>query len=81
MPQLDPQELQELKKLSQDQDTFIFELGQIQYSRMRLDEEENVLKQRVDTLRKQEKEFVDKIAAKYGNVNINTETGEISSVN
>lgn len=81
MPQLDLQELQDLKKLSQDQDTFIFELGQIQYSRMRLDEEENVLKQRVDTLRKQEKEFVDKIAAKYGNVNINTETGEISSVN
>lgn len=81
MPQLDPQELQDLKKLSQDQDVFIFELGQIQYSRMRLDEEEKALKQQVDVLREREKEFANKIATKYGNVNINTETGEISSVN
>lgn len=81
MPQLDPQELQDLKKLSQDQDTFIFELGQIQYSRMRLDEEENALKQQVDALRKREKEFADKIATKYGKVNVDIETGEISSVN
>lgn len=81
MPQLDPQELQDLKKLSQDQDMFIFELGQIQYSRLRLDEEENAIKQQVDTLRKREKEFADKIATKYGKVNVDMETGEISSVN
>ena len=81
MPQLDQQELQDLKKLSQDQDAFIFELGQIQYSRMRLDEEENALKQQVDALRKREKEFADKISTKYGKVNVDIETGEISSVN
>lgn len=81
MPQLDPQELQDLKKLSQDQDMFIFELGQIQYSRLRLDEEENAIKQQVNTLREREKEFADKIATKYGKVNVDMETGEISSVN
>jgi hypothetical protein len=81
MPQLDQQELQDLKQLSQDQDAFIFELGQVQYSRMRLDEEENALKQQVDALRKREKEFADKISTKYGKVNVDIETGEISSVN
>lgn len=81
MAQLEQQELQDLKKLSQDQDMFIFELGQIQYSRLRLDEEENAIKQQVDTLRKREKEFADKIATKYGKVNVDMETGEISSVN
>lgn len=81
MAQLEQQELQDLKQLSQDQDAFIFQLGQIQYSRMRLDEEENALKQHVDALRKREKEFADKIATKYGKVNVDMETGEISSVN
>lgn len=81
MPQLDQQELNDLKQLSQDQDTFIFQLGQIYYSRIRLDEDENVIKQQIDVLRKREKELADKIAAKYGKVNIDLETGEISSVN
>jgi phosphoglycerate-specific signal transduction histidine kinase len=81
MPQLDQQELQELKALSQDQDAFIFQLGQLYYSRIRLDEEENELKQQIDALRKREKEFANKVTTKYGNVNIDTETGEISSVN
>jgi len=81
MPQLDQQELQDLKQLSQDQDAFIFELGQVQYSRMRLDEEEAALKQQIDALRAREKEFADKIMTKYGKVNVDIETGEISSVN
>jgi len=81
MPQLDQQELQDLKKLSQDQDAFIFELGQVQYSRIRLDEEEAALKQQIDALRAREKEFADKISTKYGKVNVDIETGEISSVN
>jgi uncharacterized protein YeaC (DUF1315 family) len=81
MPQLEQQELQDLKKLTQDQDAFIFQLGQLYYSRIRLDEDENAVKQQIDALRKQEKEFVDRITTKYGNVNINMETGEISSVN
>ena len=81
MAQLDQQELNDLKQLSQDQDAFIFQLGQVQYSRMLLDEEENALKQQVDMLRKREKEFADKISTKYGKVNVDIETGEISSVN
>jgi len=81
MPQLDQQELQDLKQLSQDQDAFIFELGQVQYSRIRLDEEENALKQQINALRAREKEFADKIMTKYGKVNVDIETGEISSVN
>ena len=81
MAQLEQQELNDLKQLSQDQDAFIFQLGQVQYSRMRLDEEENSLKQQVDMLRKREKEFADKISTKYGKVNVDIETGEISSVN
>ena len=81
MAQLDQQELNDLKQLSQDQDAFIFQLGQVQYSRMRLDEEENALKQQVDMLRKREKEFADTISTKYGKVNVDIETGEISSVN
>lgn len=81
MSQLEQQELQDLKKLTQDQDAFIFQLGQLYYSRIRLDEDENAVKQQIEALRKQEKEFVDRITTKYGNVNINMETGEISSVN
>ena len=81
MAQLEQQELNDLKQLSQDQDAFIFQLGQVQYSRMRLDEEENALKQQIDMLRKREKEFADKISTKYGKVNVDIETGEISSVN
>ena len=81
MAQLEQQELNDLKQLSQDQDAFIFQLGQVQYSRMRLDEEENALKQQVDMLREREKEFADKISTKYGKVNVDIETGEISSVN
>ena len=81
MAQLEQQELNDLKQLSQDQDAFIFQLGQVQYSRMRLDEEENAVKQQVDALRKREKEFADKISTKYGKVNVDIETGEISSVN
>jgi sensor histidine kinase regulating citrate/malate metabolism len=48
---------------------------------MRLDEEENAVKQQVDALRKREKEFADKISTKYGKVTVDIETGEISSVN
>ena len=61
MPQLEQQELQDLKKLTQDQDAFIFQLGQLYYSRIRLDEDENAVKQQIEALRKQEKEFVDRI--------------------
>ena len=81
MAQLEQQELNDLKQLSQDQDAFIFQLGQVQYSRIRLDEEEAALKQQIDALREREKEFADKISTKYGKVNVDIETGEISSVN
>ena len=81
MAPLEQQELSDLKQLSQDQDAFIFQLGQVYYSRIRLDEEENAIKQQIDELRKREKDFADKIATKYGRVNVDMETGEISSVN
>jgi hypothetical protein len=81
MAQLEQQELNELKQLQQNQDKLIFQLGQVLYSRIRLDEEEAAAKKQMELLRKQESEILGKLTAKYGVGNIDIETGQISSAN
>jgi hypothetical protein len=72
------EELLELQKLRDQSDRLVINLGQIQYQRILLDAQEKQLSGDIIALRAIEKELTDKLLEKYGNVNVDIETGTIS---
>lgn len=73
-----PEELQELKKLRDQSDRLVINLGQIQYQRILLDAQEKQLSEDILALRAVEKQLTDRLVEKYGNVSVDIETGTIS---
>jgi chromosome segregation ATPase len=87
MAQLTPEELQQIKELQARYDQTIFELGSLEAQLIVFDtqidkikEEKRGLVSDLNTLGKKESELVKSLQEKYGTGNINTETGEITTV-
>lgn len=69
-------ELQRIQLIKKDALDIASNLGELQYQRMSIElliEEE---KEKIKQLKKSEKQLFDELVGKYGNVNINIETGE-----
>lgn len=78
MQKLTENELQRVQLIKKDAIEIASILGELQYQKITLDlliEEE---KQKIKDLKKREQDLFEELRSKYGNVNINIETGEFS---
>lgn len=76
--QVTPEELNQLKTVRDEIDKYIIELGQIQYQKVLLEVMEGQLKIGIIKSKEAEKKLSSELAAKYGDVQVNIETGIIS---
>lgn len=78
MQKLTENELQRVQLIKKDAIEIASVLGELQYQKITLDlliEEE---KKKIKDLKKREQDLFEELRGKYGNVNINIETGEFS---
>jgi sulfur relay (sulfurtransferase) DsrF/TusC family protein len=75
---LEDQELQEIKQFQSDFDQLQVLLGQIQLQKFKLDNDELILKSKYNDLLFKEKELGEQLNNKYGEVQIDLKTGEIT---
>ena len=83
---LTTEELQQIKDLQSQYNKFIFELGSLEAqlqnviaTKSSIEDEKNNTLEDIKKLGEREKELVTTLQEKYGNGNINIETGEITS--
>jgi hypothetical protein len=72
------EEMNILKSLSSSSQNLIFKFGQNEYQKQILETYKQELLNEFENLRTEEEKFLQSIKNKYGTVNINTETGEIT---
>ena len=68
-------ELSQLTKLRTDTDQITFQFGQIQISKIKLEENETLLKKQLADLEKREITLAKSLSDKYGKGSINLDTG------
>ena len=69
------EEINSLKGFQTRLDNIITQFGKINLSRIKLDEQENLLKDEVKKLENEEKELAQKLSDKYGRGSLDIETG------
>ena len=69
-------ELDEIKKLQNSISDAIYKLGQVNLDKIKINQQENQIKQLIFSLEKQEQELAKKLSSKYGKGNLNLDTGE-----
>tara|TARA_R110000851_G_scaffold284602_2_gene438158 strand:+ start:1081 stop:1341 length:261 start_codon:yes stop_codon:yes gene_type:complete len=75
-----PEELQELKSIQENLTTISYQFGHLQISKIKLQEQEDKLKNQLASINKQEIETAKKLTDKYGIGNLDLETGEFIPV-
>lgn len=75
---LEEQELKQLHDFQNSSEILISQLGQIGFQRLQLKKQEEFLKQKFDELTNKELEISQTLKEKYGNVNIDLKTGELT---
>jgi hypothetical protein len=75
---LTEEELTTLKTIQSNTRTLILELGEIELTKLQIENRYDNAKQFLSNLSTQEKEFTDSIIKKYGKASINPENGEIT---
>jgi len=74
---LDQEEIQALRNLQDKQNNLIISLGQIEYQITLFENQKRVLKENIQQLEKENADLGKILTEKYGNGNIDLETGEI----
>ena len=74
------EELEQLTTLQKKTQQSTFQFGQLYLSKLRLEEQETVLKNYVISLEKEEAELAETLSTKYGKGSINIDTGEFTPV-
>ena len=69
------EEINSLKGFQTRLDNIITQFGRINLSRIKLDEQENLLKDEVKKIENEEKELAQKLSDKYGRGSLDIETG------
>lgn len=77
---LTQEEIEELKQLNIVSQELIIKFGQNEYQLQILKDQKNELVKELSNLKLKETQFSQALQNKYGNVNINLETGEITTV-
>ena len=72
------EELDHLRKIQEENDRAVIDLGRISYQRAILDNQEQTIKQNIISLQQRESEFSNKLVEKYGDIKVDLETGTIS---
>ena len=75
-----PEELQDLQNIQENLNSLSFQFGQLQISKIKLQEQENYLKSQLGSLSKKEIDIAKKLTDKYGKGNLDLETGEFIPV-
>lgn len=75
---LEEQELKQLHDFQNDSEILISQLGQISFQKFQLEKQEDFLKQKFNDLTNKELEISQMLKEKYGNVNIDLKTGELT---
>lgn len=75
---LEEQELKQLHDFQNSSEILISQLGQISFQRLQLEKQEESLKQKFNELLSKELEISEALKGKYGNVNIDLKTGELT---
>ena len=68
-------ELKEIKDLRRSLNTLTFQLGQVYIEKMKIEEQENIFKNQLKELEKNEITIAKKLSSKYGKGSIDIETG------
>ena len=76
--QLTQEELQQINLIKSDALEVASSLGELQYQKITIELEQEELKAKIKRIKQKENEIFEEIRSKYGNISINTETGEIS---
>jgi hypothetical protein len=77
---LTQEEITELKSIQEQNSQLIVSFGQIEIATQNLDIQKSELKKQLQVLKNKENELAQTLQTKYGNGNINIETGEITKV-
>ena len=77
---LEKEELEKLRLIQEKSKTVILELGEIEVIKFQLENRYQNAKDFLEDLTIEENEFTNSLNEKYGPVSINSENGEISSV-
>tara|TARA_Y100000361_G_scaffold33934_1_gene28447 strand:+ start:491 stop:751 length:261 start_codon:yes stop_codon:yes gene_type:complete len=75
---LTQQEVDSLNKLQQSNQQITFQFGQLSLEKLRLEEQERILKNSIENLKKEELKLAQELTNKYGKGSVNTETGEFT---
>jgi K+/H+ antiporter YhaU regulatory subunit KhtT len=75
---LTPEELQQINLIKSDALEVAALLGELEYQKMSIELDMEEQKKKIKEIRVKEKQVFEEIRSKYGEVSINTETGEIS---
>ena len=75
---LEEQELKDLIDFQEKSEILISRLGQLQFRKLQIEKEEDYLKQQYDQIVASEIEISSKLKTKYGDINIDIKTGDIT---
>jgi len=74
------EELQELKQLHQNKQDLIFALGELEYEKLRLDTQKQILEAQFSKVAQMEFELSQRISERYGDNKIDLKTGNLESI-
>ena len=72
------EELEHLRKIQEENDRAVIELGRISYQKAIIDNQEQAIKKNILDLQQRESEFSNKLVEKYGDIKVDLESGTIS---
>jgi hypothetical protein len=75
---LEEQELKDLIDFQDKSEILISRLGQLQFRKLQIEKEEEYLKQQYEQIVSSEIEISSKLKTKYGDINIDIKTGDIT---
>ena len=75
---LEEQELKQLQDFQQNSEILVSKLGQLQFKKFQIEKEEDYLKQQYEQIVASEIEISSKLKTKYGDINIDIKTGDIT---
>ena len=78
---LSTEELQSLRDIQTQTQSLVLELGEIELMRLQLDDRHAEAKTKLIELSARESQFNQSLYDKYGQINLNPETGEITKTN
>jgi len=73
---LSKEEITKLSSLQQQQDTFIIQLGQIEYQKNMLDQQKHKINQQIESFEQDQIQLAKELEATYGKGTVNLESGE-----